>query len=253
MLVEAAHLADHHVERLLGAVGQVGAAAVEHLHRGGERGDGGAQLVADVAGEARLAFEAGLHRVGHVVERAGQAVEVGVVLRWHARVEPAGGDLAGGGRRHARAVAAGGGWSTSPRKPASSIVTPAPTSSAVAMARRLRCRCLSIGNASKYWASAAGMLMPTATYGLPSYSNRCWPLPPWSTSGAQLQREGLELGSWRRTNWPCRRARAARNPPLSVRRSTGSSNCLVSAQQLVAHGLGVGDGLRAVRSAGVGR
>ena len=51
-------------------VGQVVAPGVEHLDRGRQRGERRAQLVADVGGEARLALDAALHGVGHVVERA---------------------------------------------------------------------------------------------------------------------------------------------------------------------------------------
>ena len=46
--------------------------------------------------EARLALDAGLDGVGHVVERVGEPVEVGVALAHDAGVEVAGGDLAGG-------------------------------------------------------------------------------------------------------------------------------------------------------------
>ena len=70
---------------------------VEHLDRGCQRGDGRAQLVADVGREAGLAFEPGLHRVGHLVERLRQPGQVGVGFRRHAGVEAARGDLAGGG------------------------------------------------------------------------------------------------------------------------------------------------------------
>ena len=94
--VEAADLADDDVERLLGAVGELAAAAVDDLGGGGQGGDRGAQLVADVGGEAGLALDAGLDGVGHVVERVGQPVEVGVALAGDARVEVAGGDLPGG-------------------------------------------------------------------------------------------------------------------------------------------------------------
>ena len=68
-LIEPANLPDDDVERLLGAFGQVGAAAVEHLDRGRQRGDRRSQLVADVGREASLALEPGLHRIGHLVER----------------------------------------------------------------------------------------------------------------------------------------------------------------------------------------
>ena len=94
--VEAAHLADDDVEGLLGAVGELAAPSVDDLGGGGQGGDRGAQLVADVGGEAGLALDAGLHGVGHVVERVGEPVEVGIALAGDARVEVAGGDLAGG-------------------------------------------------------------------------------------------------------------------------------------------------------------
>ena len=94
--VEPAHLADDDVEGLLGAVGQLAAAAVDDLGGGGQRGDRGAQLVADVGGEAGLALDAGLHGIGHVVERVGELVEVGIALARDPGVEVAGGDLTGG-------------------------------------------------------------------------------------------------------------------------------------------------------------
>ena len=94
--VEPPHLADHDVERLLGPIGQLAPARVHHLGGRGEGGDRRAQLVADVAGEARLPFDTGLHGVSHLVEGVGQAVEVGVPLGGHTRVEPSRGDLAGG-------------------------------------------------------------------------------------------------------------------------------------------------------------
>ena len=94
--VEASHLADHDVERLLAAVGQIVAAGVEHLDRRRQGGDRRAQLVADVGGEALLAFDPLLHGVGHVVERAGEPIEVGIGLLLEPRVEPTVGDVAGG-------------------------------------------------------------------------------------------------------------------------------------------------------------
>ena len=94
-LVEALHLADHDVEGLLRALGQVGAPPVEHLHRGRQRGDRRAQLVAHVGGEAGLTLDPALHRVGHVVERGHHAVEVGVGLGLEAGVEVARRQLAG--------------------------------------------------------------------------------------------------------------------------------------------------------------
>ena len=97
-LVEAVDLVDDHVERLLAAVGQLVAPAVEHLDGGRERGDGGAQLVADVGREPRLALDAVLDGVGHVVERADEPVEVRVALGVESGVEAARGELAGGVR-----------------------------------------------------------------------------------------------------------------------------------------------------------
>ena len=88
-LVEAADLVDDDVERLPAALGEVVAAAVEHLDRGRERGDRRAQLVADVGGEPGLTLDAVLHGVGHVVERGDEPVEVGVVLGVEAGVEAA--------------------------------------------------------------------------------------------------------------------------------------------------------------------
>ena len=93
-LVEALHLADDDVERLLRPLGQVGAAAVEHLDRGRQRGDRRAQLVAHVRGEAGLALDPALHGVGHVVERRHHLVEVRVGLGFETGVEVALGQLA---------------------------------------------------------------------------------------------------------------------------------------------------------------
>ena len=61
-----------------------------------EGGDRRPQLVADVGREAHLALDPRLHGVGHVVERPGEAVEVGVARRLEPGAEPAGGDLPGG-------------------------------------------------------------------------------------------------------------------------------------------------------------
>ncbi len=171
-LVEPTHLPDHDVERLLGALRQVGPAAVEHFDGGCERRDRRAQLVADVGGEARLALEPGLHGVGHVVERLRQAGQIGVGLRSHAGVEAAGGDLAGsGGDTGDRSQQAAAGRPTqAPRRRAWSPRRRCPARCR-SCAEHCRCRCSGI--ASKYWAWAAGMLMPTAMYGSPSTLNRC--------------------------------------------------------------------------------
>ena len=95
-VVEAADLAHDHVERLLRAVGEFVAPGVEHLDGRGERGDGRAELVADVGCESLFALDSVLHRVGHVVERAREPVEVGVVLVVEAAAEIAGRDVARG-------------------------------------------------------------------------------------------------------------------------------------------------------------
>ncbi len=52
--------------------------------------------MADVGGESGLALDPRLHGVGHLVERAGEPVEVGVGLGREPRVEAAGRDLLGG-------------------------------------------------------------------------------------------------------------------------------------------------------------
>ena len=61
-VVEASDLTDDDVERLLRAFGDVVAPGVEHLDRGGERGDRRAQFVADVGREPLLAFDPLLRR-----------------------------------------------------------------------------------------------------------------------------------------------------------------------------------------------
>ena len=87
-LVEAVDLVDDHVEGLLAAVGQ-SSPPVQHLDGGRQRRDRGTQLVADVGCEPGLALDAVLHRVGHVVERGDEPVEVGVALGLEAGVQPA--------------------------------------------------------------------------------------------------------------------------------------------------------------------
>ena len=144
--VEAAHLADDDVERLLGAVGQLAAPAVDDLGGGGEGGDRRAQLVADVGGEAGLPLDAGLHGVGHVVERVGEPVEVGVALggagsRSPAAISPAASVIRASGRSRRRLV-------HHPTPVARSTVTAEPMSRAMRIVRSVR----SVGpswNASK--------------------------------------------------------------------------------------------------------
>jgi hypothetical protein len=43
--------------------------------------------VAHVAREANLAFDAFLYRIGHLIERDGEPVEVGIVLGFESRIE----------------------------------------------------------------------------------------------------------------------------------------------------------------------
>ena len=71
------------------------AAPFEHVGRGLQGGDRRAQLVADVGDEPALALDAGLHGVGHAVERLHERRQVGVALGRDAGVEVAGGDLLG--------------------------------------------------------------------------------------------------------------------------------------------------------------
>jgi hypothetical protein len=94
--LEAGDVGDQQVERGLGPLGHVVAAALHHLDAGSQRHQRGAQLVADVAGEAGIAFHARLQRGGHVVERVGQHAQVGVVGGLEAGVQPAAGDGLGG-------------------------------------------------------------------------------------------------------------------------------------------------------------
>ena len=90
--------------------GRFVAVGLEHLDGGGQGGEGGAQLVAHVGVEARLALDALLQLVDHGVEREGEALEVGVGrLEVEPGVEVARGDGAGGpgddGQRPQRAGA----------------------------------------------------------------------------------------------------------------------------------------------------
>ena len=94
--VEAADLADDHLDSLAGTFGHFVAANLEHLCRRGEGGDRSAQLVADVGGESRFPLDPRLNRIGHRVERVDDRGEVGVRFRCHSGVEIARGDVAGG-------------------------------------------------------------------------------------------------------------------------------------------------------------
>ena len=78
-LLEAVDVGRQQVERGLGPVGHLVAAVLQHLDRRGQRHQRRAQLVADLGREPGVAVDAVLERLGHVVERHGQHVEVGVV------------------------------------------------------------------------------------------------------------------------------------------------------------------------------
>ena len=86
---------DDDVERLLGPVGEIGSTSVEHFDGCRQRSDRRSQLVTDVGGESLFALDPLLDGVGHLVERSGQPVEVGIVLCVETRPEGAGRDLAG--------------------------------------------------------------------------------------------------------------------------------------------------------------
>ena len=77
-LLEAVDVGRQQHERGAGPLGHLLARVLEHLDRGGERHERGAQLVADLGGEAGIAFDAVLEGLGHLVERLGDEVEVGV-------------------------------------------------------------------------------------------------------------------------------------------------------------------------------
>ena len=87
---------DDDVEGLLRPVGEVVAAGVEHLDGRRQGGDRRAELMADVGREADLALDPRLDGVGHVVERPGEAGEVGIARRFEPSAEPSRRDLAGG-------------------------------------------------------------------------------------------------------------------------------------------------------------
>ena len=117
--------------------------------------------MADVGCEPRLALDAVLHGVGHVVERADEPVEVGIALGVEAGVQPPDASSLAASRP-ARPDGGAGGW---------------PTTRPPRRARRPR-RCRGRrpadhpeasgegeGNTSKYWTSNSAMSTPTARYG----------------------------------------------------------------------------------------
>ena len=95
-LLEAVDVGHQQVERGAGPLGHLVAAVLEHLDRGGQGHERGAQLVADVGGEAGVALDAVLEGLGHLVERLGEEVEVGVAADGQAGVEAPAGDGLGG-------------------------------------------------------------------------------------------------------------------------------------------------------------
>ncbi len=94
--LEPGDIGDQQVERRLGALGHVVAASLHHLDAGGECHQRRAQLVADIAGESGVAFDAVLQRLGHVVERGRQQLQVVVVGVFESGVEATAGDGLGG-------------------------------------------------------------------------------------------------------------------------------------------------------------
>ena len=94
--LEAADVARQQVERRLRPLGQLVAPRLHHLDGRRQGHQRGAQLVADVGGEAGVTLDAQLQRRGHVVERARQHAEIGVVGRRQPGAEVAAGDRLGG-------------------------------------------------------------------------------------------------------------------------------------------------------------
>ena len=94
--LEPGDVADQQVECSLGPLGHLVATGLHHLDAGGERHQRRPQLVADVAGEPGIAFDAVLQCLGHVVERGREELEVVVVGVLEPGVEPPAGDRLGG-------------------------------------------------------------------------------------------------------------------------------------------------------------
>ncbi len=93
---EAGDVADEEVEGGLGPLRHLVAPRLHHVDRRRERHQRRAQLVRDVGGEAGVALDALLQRRCHVVERAGEHAEIGIVGGSEPRLEPAAGDRLGG-------------------------------------------------------------------------------------------------------------------------------------------------------------
>ena len=93
---ESGDVADEQVEGGLGPLGHLVAPRLHHVDRRRQRHQRRTQLVGDVRGEPGIALDALLQRRGHVVERAGEDAEVGIVGRREPRLQPPAGDRLGG-------------------------------------------------------------------------------------------------------------------------------------------------------------
>ena len=104
--LEVAEAADHQVERLLGAFGELVASPLERSSGERQGRHRRAQLVADIAGEAGLLFQPLQQHLGHPVERLGQTGEIGIGIVVESFLEvPRGdpsGDVRGRGQRAQR-------------------------------------------------------------------------------------------------------------------------------------------------------
>ena len=147
-VVEASYLVDDDVERLLRALRELVPPPVDDLDRRRQRGDRRAQLVAHVGGEAGLALDPVLHRVGHVVERPGEAIEIRIGLGLHPGVESAFGDLTCGVGDPAERSQQPRRLVDHPKNVASAVVPIVPIASAVWIALNVR-SAVSRENASK--------------------------------------------------------------------------------------------------------
>ena len=93
---EPGDVADEQVEGGLGPLRHLVAPRLHHVDRRRQRHQRRAQLVGDVGGEPGVALDSLLQRRGHVVERAGEHAEVGIVGGSEPRLQPAAGDRLGG-------------------------------------------------------------------------------------------------------------------------------------------------------------